>query len=453
VISTQESDGAAAVAQLPAALQRWMTLERFHLHQVEKFQRMSRDPSFDTAYLPQNGGVFRLPTYRVSRRHLHSLGGQPKNTDAMRFVTGEESQEQVLFPIHPTALGHYREFLLNARACDVAQEGLCIWAMPTSSSRTLLAWLDGAPQSAVFVKTSLYSPLFGDRRIRRAQASRSVTLSAMLDSEADELPHALAHLPEILAFTTRQAPHTGAIVRAIPDAIKTGRVRLAPLFSLLGSSGDHVPLLLTILERTGMPPLQFVHDVLCKPFAQLWLELSMNFGWILEAHGQDLLLELSPELDFQGRFHYRDFEGLQVDWQLRRWLGRATPPGMPHAWEWHDAYDSLGNYPYCGLLWYKWRTSLFQYLHFVLHETEASLREWHRRGLIGGRVCAEDEATAIFSGYLFAALEQMFNVRVGPPYNVYRFLNRFLLLLTRLRRQALGPELSHSQPRVAGFAA
>ena len=324
-MSTQESAGAAAMTQLPVALQQWMALERFHLHQVEKFQRMSRDPSFDTAHLPQNGGVFRLPTYRVSRRHLHLLGGQPQNTDTMRFVTGAQSQEQVLFPIHPSTLGHYREFLLNARACDVAQEGLCIWAAPTSSSRTLLAWQDGAPQNAVFVKTSLFSPLFGDRRIRRVQAGRSVTLSAMLADEADELPRALSYLTETLAFTSRQAPHTGAIVRTIPEAIKTGRVRLAPLFSLLGGSGDNVPLLLTILERTGMPPLQFVHDVLCKPFAQLWLELSMNSGWILESHGQDLLLELSPELTFQGRFYYRDFEGLQVDWELRRWLGRARP--------------------------------------------------------------------------------------------------------------------------------
>jgi hypothetical protein len=453
VTSTQESDGAAAVAQLPAALQQWLTLERFHLHQVEKFRRLSRDPTFDTTYLPQHGGVFRLPTYQVSRRHLHLLGGQPKNTDTIRFVAETDSAERVLFPIHPSALGHYREFLLNTGARDVAQDDVRIWAAPTSSSRTVLAWLDGKPQSAVFVKTSLFSPLFGDRRVRRVQAGRSVTLSTMVANEADELPHALAHLPEILAFTARQAPHTGAIVRAIPEAIKTGRVRLAPLFSLLGGSGDHMPLLLTILERTGIPPLQFAHEVLCKPFAQLWLELSMSFGWILEAHGQDLLLELSPELTFQGRFYYRDFEGLQVDWELRRRLGRAAPPGMPHAWEWHDAYDSLGNYPYCSLLWYKWRTSLFQYLHFVLHETESSLREWRQRGLIGGPVCAEHEVTEIFSTCLFAALEQMFNVRVGPPYNVYRFLNRFLLLLTRLRRQALGPELSHSQPRVAGFAA
>lgn len=452
-MATQESDSAAALAQLPAPLQQWMTLERFHLYQAEKFQRLSRDPSFDTAYLPQNGGVFRLPTYRVSRRHLHLLGGQPQNSDTMRFLTGAQSQEQVLFPIHPSALAHYREFLLNARARDVAQEGVCIWAAPTSSSRTLLAWLDGAPQSAVFVKTSLHSPVFGDRRVRRVQAGRSVTLSAMLDSEAAELPRALRYLPEVLAFTPRQAPHTGAIVRAIPEAIKTGRVRLAPLFSLLGGSGDYAPLLLTILERTGMPPLQFVHDVLCKPFAQLWLELSMNFGWLLEAHGQDLLLELSPELIFQGRFYYRDFEGLQVDWELRRRLGRAAPPSMPHAWEWRDAYDSWGNYPYCSLLWYKWRISLFQYLRFVLRETESSLREWQRRGLIGGPVCAEGEVTAIFSGYLFAALEQMYNVRVGPPYDIYRFLNRFLLLLSKLRRQALGPELSNSQPGIAGFAA
>lgn len=89
----------------------------------------------------------------------------------------------------------------------------------------------------------------------------------------------------------------------------------------------------------------------------------------------------------------------------------------------------------------------------VLKRQQSSLREWRQRGLIGGPVCAEDEVTEIFSGYLFTALEQMFNVRVGPPYDVYRFLNRFLLLLTQLRRQALGSELSHSQPRVAGFAA
>src|SRR5687768_15969998 len=132
-----------------------------------------------------------------------------------------------------------------------------------------------------------------DHRIRREKGSRSDTLSAMLNSEADELPHVLVDRPEIRDVTTCRAPHAGTIVRSSPDAIKTGRVRLAPFFSLLGSSGDHLPLLLTILERTGMPPLQCGHEVLCKPFAQLWLELSMNFGWILEAHGQDLLLELS----------------------------------------------------------------------------------------------------------------------------------------------------------------
>lgn len=440
-MSAQQYELDGLVEQLPPALQDWLTLERFHLHAPRSFQRTERDPNFDPRYFPQNSGVFPLPCAAVPRRHLYMFGNERQDSGELEFAIDDDVQQQVLFPMHPSALDRYRGFLQAGAGCNgvLASAGRAfpIQAVPTSSTRTVLAWPANDPARATFIKTSLHSPVFGDRRVTRIRAGRSVSLSAMVQAELDELPASLSFLPEPLAFTPRREPFMGAIVRAIPQEIREGRVRMAPLFSLIGGSDGHVPLLLTILRRTGMTPMQFLHDVLCRPFARLWLDLTLNHGLLLEAHGQDLLLVLSPDLAPQGRFYYRDFEGLQVDWELRRQVGKPTPPMLAGQWCWHAAYDSWGNHRYADQLWFKWNISLTQYLTLVLKQTEAALRDWHGAGRLGGVPPQPDEASLVFSEYLFEALEQMFGIQAGPRYNVHHSLNRFLILLAKVRRDLL----------------
>ena len=413
------------IEQLSPALRDWLTLERFHLHQPSLYQRMGRDPAFDVKYLPQNCSVFQLPCWSIPRRHMYVTAGGQLVDDGMQWLV----DDSILLPMHPSAVHCYRKFLQTSGARD----GMRIWAVATSSTRTLLTWPEKTPEQAIFVKTSLHSPLFGDRRVTRIKAARSVSLSALVQAELDELPKNLRFLPEPLAIVPRDEPSMGAIVRSIPREIKESRIRLAPLFSLIGGSGARRPLLLSILERTGMTPLEFVHDMLCRPFAKLWVELAMNHGLLLEAHGQDLLMELSADLVPRGCFYYRDFEGLQIDWELRHRLGKCTPLELSGQWRWREAYDSLGNHRYAALTWFKWSVSLSQYLHFVLHQTETALRAWQREARIGGASIEQDETTMLFSLCLFDELRRMFGP-VGAPYNVYRSLNRFLLLLAGLRR-------------------
>ena len=437
-MSVHESHRGEVLYQLPAALRAWLTLERFHLHKIASYQRLERDPAFDTTYLPQHCGVFRLPCFLVPRRNLHVFGSQHQDPYSLRFYSDLAPDSCVLFPIHPLSLGDYRQFLARVGAREAADAGISVWAVPTSSTRTLLAWADGAPQSAVFVKTSLDSPLFGDRRVHRTRAARSIGLSRLVAAERDEMPSELISLPEPWAVTARTAPGTGALIRTTPREIISGEVRIAPLFSLLGGEEtDHEPLLLTLLERTSEPAVELIERVLCKPFAKSWLGLCLKSGLIVEAHAQDLLLELTPQLQPTGRLYYRDFEGMQVDWELRRRLAKSTPDDLPQAWQWHDAYETWGAYPYCSLTWYKWRISLTQFLHMVLHEMESSLQQWHRRGLIGGRLCASGELTMAFSHHVFESIERMFGVRVTTPYNIHHSLNRFLLLLGKLRRELI----------------
>jgi len=47
----------------------------------------------------------------------------------------------------------------------------------------------------------------------------------------------------------------------------------------------------------------------------------------------------------------------------------------------------------------------------------------------------------MFSRHLLKAVEDMFGVPVGPHYDLYHHLNRFLVLLLQLRRQMLAGTL------------
>jgi hypothetical protein len=426
------------VEQLPRALGAWMMLERFQLHKQHIFQNTARDPAFDIRYFPQNCRPFLLPCYWLPRKCLYVRGEQAPAAEQLSFFAGAAAQERVLFPIHPSAVDHYRTFLREVEACDAVAEGLCIWAVPTSSTRTLLAWPDGAGHRAVFIKTSLHSPIFGDRRVSRMKVARSIGLDQVVRDARSTLPGALHFLQEIVGFSPRGTPDSGAVIRRVPQEIIDGRVQVAPLFSLLGGGERRQPVLLALLERSGMEPVRWVEQVLCASFAPLWLEMSMRHGLIIEAHAQDLLLGLDTQGLPSGHFYYRDFEGLQVDWELRRANGWPAPHDMPGAWAWRETYGTWG-YRYCDFPWYKWRISLYNYLHFVLNEVEVSLREWHERGLLRGVSCEDGEITMLFSRHMFAAIEKMFGVRVEAPYNIHRSLNRFVALLLKHRTAAILP--------------
>lgn len=425
------------IGQLPGWLQGWLELERFHLHKAELFLDRSRDPAFDPKYFPQNCGAVRLPCYWIERRHLHVFGIQPTGATQLDFVSGDGPDSSVLFPMHPDSVPHYLEVFEKLGARDAARDGVCIWGVPTSSTRTFLAWPDGMPVRAVFVKTSLHSPILGDRRLFAWKIARSVGLSRMVQESPCHLPNGLGYFPELLAFVPRLMPDSGVIIRSIPEEIKAGQLRMLPLFALMGSRHTP-PLLMTLLERMRLQPREFLEEVLCARFAALWLKMCLQHGLILEAHGQDLLLAMSPDLRSIESFYYRDFEGMHVDWELRRRRGLPQPRSMPYCHAWHEAYNTWGYR--CGqLVSYKLAMSLGHYSYLVLAELEQMLRAWQERGIVGGARLSEDDLTWMFSRKMIDLIAELFGVHVagGDKINVYRHPNRFVLLLLSVRRELI----------------
>jgi hypothetical protein len=431
-----------AIGQLPQSLQSLTTYERFNLYKPARFHDIARDPAFDWRYLPQNCGAFTLPCFWVLRKHLYVYGCHPECLKTLSSWVGRAYNDRLLFAIHPLSLRHYKEFLcaVGARCADEDTEK--ILAVPTSSVRTLLAWPSHAPERAVFVKTTMLpSPMFGDRRLVAAKIAYSVGVNKLLEESAPNLPRAISFLPESAGFAPRMMLDMGVIIRSIPHEILDSRLLIVPLFSLFGASENHLPLLPKVIARSGMQPLTFVDDVLCSQFAKLWLELTMRFGLILEAHGQNLMLALSPDFSTLGRFYYRDFDGLMVDWRLRKARGLQQPLNMPYAWSWHEAYESMAvGTPHVGLVWWKLWMSLYAYLHYVLDPLNRCLQEWRAIGLIGGHQIADDELTLRFSRHLVGAVENMFGASCGYDANIYRSLKQFLIVLLKLRRELIGRE-------------
>lgn len=438
------SASADALQQLPESLQRLISFERDYLYKPDSFYNIALDSSFDHTYLPQNSCIFELPCYWIQRKHLYLNGCHERCMTDLQWPIGKDFRDQVLFPVHPMTLSYYRAFLAASAARSAADDGIRVLAIPTSSVRTVLAWRDGAPDTAVFLKLSLPpSPIFGDRRIWASKGAACIGLTKLLEESSTNGCSDLFYLAEVLTLVPRTILDGGVIVRRIPREVKEGRILLAPLFALFGGGTKHRPLLLTLAERGGVSPKEFVEDTLCAHFARIWLQSSLNFGLLPECHGQNLLLSLSPSLRPTGRFYYRDFDGLSVDWGLRQTRACRPPSHMPYAWLWFEAYE----HPYTAVpctaqLWWKLQVSFRAYLHFVLNELNQCMQDWEFSRRIGGPVIPPDHFTMLFSQHVFEGIEELFGQTYSERYNIYerqrKFCRQFLTLRNGLMRGGSG---------------
>jgi hypothetical protein len=432
----------APLEQLPQSLRHLMDFERFHLHKAGEFQDRFTDKAFDRGYLPQNSGAFELPCFWIRRKCLYVFGQQRREIAELCLSEGGEHAAWMLMPIHPVALQHYEPLISGPFASARPREGSPrIWAVPTASTRTVLAWPDERPELAVFVKLHIPHQLSGDRRMLLRKVACGIGFSRIAESCVTQTSKSFDVLREPIGFVPRRMQDSGVVLRSVPCGVKDGSIILAPLFALLGGSEGRRPLFPTILERSGLRADEFLETFLCRQFAHLWLTLVFQFGLVLEAHGQDLLIELSPEFAPLGRFFYRDMEGLQVDWDLRRARGLACPSDLPRACSWHETYGTWG-FPYASTPSYKLRISLLQYVHLFIAELDVLLPEWHREAVLHGPPLRSGIALTTFARCMDETIGEMFGRRVPPECNLARSVNRFTAFLMMLRRELMSGTLN-----------
>ncbi|MEU5593218.1 IucA/IucC family protein [Streptomyces sp. NPDC020298] len=237
------------------------------------------------AYGPEHRPVVELGTVPVPARECLVAGAWP---DELR------DGENLLVPVHPWQTAHVLK-----RPYDAWSD-----AHPLMSLRTLA--LPGGPH----VKTALSARLTSSvRDISAYSVGASATLSAFAEDLAARTDGAL-HVTRTLGAVSAGSPDLAALLRESPRLYVSGDEHVLPVAALATTDLPRSPAWLA--DFTGLA-------------LQVGLRL-LELGVALEAHGQNLLVVLSPD-GSPRRLVYRDLADIRIS-PARLTRHGITPPAL-----------------------------------------------------------------------------------------------------------------------------
>ncbi len=270
-----DSRGAGPDRALPDSLRRWIDAEQTFVHR--RVDRRLLDPG-TISEVPQwlrPEARSRLVFPSVWLEDGEGIGRAPPGLSRVRH-----GRQQQLYLWHPASEAKVARFVRDA------EPGPRFFGAVTSSIRTVLLW--PAEQSAIapfFAKFSLPLELGGaPRLLDRAHVQEAVEATELLRL----VDTAFTFVPEPFGVVPRQAPDASFIVRTVP----TGR--WMPFFAF--TAPKRAPRDARILDR----------------LVDAWLEAALD-GMALEAHAQNVLVEVDARRRPTGRFGFRDLHGVTVD--------------------------------------------------------------------------------------------------------------------------------------------
>jgi len=317
------------LAQMLDGPSSFLHLERYVNEGSRTYSCFAGVSAVDPRYQPRgNQPSFDVPAFLVPREKVSVHEADPDPALRGRYLRNGH----VLFRVHPET----REEL-HAAEWSGLREGDPVPAAPTSSTRTVMTLRPEGPAAPHFLK--LHYPRRISRFIRRIR-QKNVHNSVRASRELGDirLP-SFAYLPESLGFTIGEGPAAwGFIVREKTPRPFSGEDRLlVPYFSLysqdLKRPGD-LPLLVQLIESLGANPLSFTLEHILLPVIDCWATVLQEKGLLLESHGQNLLLELSPD-GIPRRVVHRDLD-VWFDPEIRKKRGLPTPflgEGVGADWE------------------------------------------------------------------------------------------------------------------------
>lgn len=105
----------------------------------------------------------------------------------------------------------------------------------------------------------------------------------------------------------------GIIIRKIPDCVFDDNFRVCSIASLSSLINKPNNLLKKTFEKQNLDFLEFFEKSIFGPLFNLFFDLYRKKGIILETHCQNVLVLLTSDYNFTGKFLYRDFDLITLD--------------------------------------------------------------------------------------------------------------------------------------------
>lgn len=299
-------------------LHRLIEFEQNLNDRIENLQKFAtiNDVTIDPLYRPEAHAVFKLWTVLVPENELTIINTNGFDLNS-RFVVEKDGVRYYKFIIHPLSRNAFLQHL---------PEGKYHWqkefeAMALASYRSLVAWNPKEPDKPFQIKVSLDSVIGSNSRmLSRRQIEWAATTSYLINSlNRDEYAkQGILFLDEPVGIYLKNFQFGYSLREPITAP---GNVEYIPMFSLYARSRGQPSLLAQMIQRSGLPPREYVRRYIILPMVSHIFHLAFSEGIYMEAHEQNTLAEVRDG-QLTGRFMYRDLGGFVVNERLRRAAGK-----------------------------------------------------------------------------------------------------------------------------------
>ena len=255
-------------------------------------------------FRPESRYWFDLKTIWIPESELNVAEIPESTFHNKNFIKRENGQRYFRLIIHPESEHFYTELM------NQYERGTPLLGTPTSSSRTLL--ITDKEGLFFFGKLSLDIEIGKIiRTIPKGEVARSVGYTKYTD-QLESPNKNFQIIREPLGIIPKKFERGGQILREIPYEGFKNKNKLIPFFSLYSREQGETTLLKEMIKRSGEHPLDFVNKKILKPFAQAWVDWAIDGKLVMEAHGQNVLIQLNKEGDPTGTFYHRDLGGFSA---------------------------------------------------------------------------------------------------------------------------------------------
>lgn len=307
-------------------------LDRYRNEGTRSYSRHADFSEAEERYRPNSVHPgFELPAFRVPQEGMNVYRADPSPSVESRYLAGDTC----LFCVHPQLMERDPNNLYLARVQALALENFGIPITPTSSTRTLCVQ-EAYPPHALKVHFPFRVSRYG-RKMRDEVVQQAVNVSREMEAGVGAMAPDFAFFREVLGIThpdlepeLGRGENWGYLVREMtPFPLAGGEVTLIPGFALYGGDFFDPTLPALLWEILGdRESLEFILHSIMLPILRHWVGCFRRFGFILEPHGQNTLLEVDSTGAVR-RIVHRD---LNVGVDMRRRRDLSLPDGEMNAY-------------------------------------------------------------------------------------------------------------------------
>ena len=290
---------------------------------------------------------FDLAVFEVPRDQMLIYTANPSTTLAKKYF----ADDKILFCIHPQTLKEQPDDLYVRHTQSIGTPHKSTTVCPSSSTRTLYVQ-DDEPFHAIKVHFPFRISRYG-RRMRDEVLEQAINISIELERGIHHLDGQFAFLREVIGVahknlrpTSPRGENWGYLVRDMKPFPPDGNERnLIPGFALYGKDffePKKTPLLFDLIG--DREPKKFVIEDIMFPIIRHWVGCFKHFGFLLEPHGQNVLLEVDKSRKIK-RIVHRDLS-LGIDMRRRHDIG--LPDGKL------NAYNRMESAEFCSITYDKY---------------------------------------------------------------------------------------------------